>query len=336
MKPKGGDPDSRRAAGPHRSRRVAGRVTQVDVLGLGAVAVDDLIYVDQFPGADDKVQVRHTERQGGGLAATALVAAARLGVRCRYAGTLGRDELSAYSIEVLESHGIDLRWARRTRTARVFHSRIVVGTQAGTRSIFSDGRGVIGASPAWPPAEVLRACRVLLLDHVGIRGMWRAARIGRRAGIPLVADLERDTGPEFSLLFDYVDHLILSRDFATVRTGETDPLLCLRRLWNDQRVVVIVTDGPHGCWSMDRSRPAEASPAPDPGARAAAAARALVQKARTAVAPTVVATVAARPGRIPPAAAPEARAAVAPQAMATARSAEAPPAQGPRAQVPAA
>ncbi len=258
MKPKGGDPVFGRTAGPPRSRRVPGRVTQVDVLGLGAVAVDDLIYVDRFPGADDKVQVRHTERQGGGLAATALVAAARLGVRCRYAGTLGRDELSAYSIEVLESHGIDLRWARRTRAARVFHSRIVVGTQAGTRSIFSDGRGVIGASPAWPPAEVLRACRVLLLDHVGIRGMWRAARIGRRAGIPLVADLERDTGPEFSLLFDYVDHLILSRDFATVRTGETDPLLCLRQLWNDQRAVVIVTDGAHGCWSMDRSRPAEA------------------------------------------------------------------------------
>ncbi|MBN2129460.1 MAG: hypothetical protein JW741_08180, partial [Sedimentisphaerales bacterium] len=65
-----------------------------DVLGLGYTAVDDLLYVESYPPADNKARVRHRERHCGGLTATALVAAARLGARCMYAGVLGNDELS--------------------------------------------------------------------------------------------------------------------------------------------------------------------------------------------------------------------------------------------------
>ena len=54
--------------------------------GLGVTAVDDLLYVDHFPRPDTKIPVRETRRQGGGLAATALVAAARQGARAAYCG----------------------------------------------------------------------------------------------------------------------------------------------------------------------------------------------------------------------------------------------------------
>jgi len=37
-----------------------------DILGLGCVAIDDLVYVDAYPPADTKVQVRRRERQCGG------------------------------------------------------------------------------------------------------------------------------------------------------------------------------------------------------------------------------------------------------------------------------
>ena len=55
---------------------------KVDVLGLGYTAVDELLYLDSYPAADTKSPVRRRERHCGGLAATALVAAARLGCRC--------------------------------------------------------------------------------------------------------------------------------------------------------------------------------------------------------------------------------------------------------------
>ena len=71
-----------------------------DVLGLGSVAVDDLLYVPHYPPADAKLQVRRRERQCGGLTATALVAAARLGARCAYAGVLGEDEDWLYELSI--------------------------------------------------------------------------------------------------------------------------------------------------------------------------------------------------------------------------------------------
>ena len=47
----------------------------VDILGLGGVAVDDLLSVDGYLPPDAKTPVLRRERQRGGLTATALVAA---------------------------------------------------------------------------------------------------------------------------------------------------------------------------------------------------------------------------------------------------------------------
>ena len=66
----------------------------IDILGFGSVAVDELLYVDAFPPADGKVRVSGRERRCGGLAGVALLAAARLGARCAYAGRLGTDTAS--------------------------------------------------------------------------------------------------------------------------------------------------------------------------------------------------------------------------------------------------
>ena len=73
-------------------------VKSIDVLGLGAVAVDDLIFVEAYPPADAKARVLRLERHCGGLAATALVAAALLGAHCAYAGVMGEDELDRKSV----------------------------------------------------------------------------------------------------------------------------------------------------------------------------------------------------------------------------------------------
>ena len=90
-----------------------------DILGFGAVAVDDLIYVDVYPPAESKVRVHHRLRQCGGLTGTALVAAARLGASCAYVGLLGNDELSEYVLECFAREGIDAsHCVRRSRPDR--------------------------------------------------------------------------------------------------------------------------------------------------------------------------------------------------------------------------
>jgi len=219
----------------------------IDVLGLGAVAVDDILFVDHYPQADAKLPVLRRERHCGGLAATALVAAARLGARCAYAGVLGEDELSSFVLRRLREQEVDVSHTKITRGARPVASCIVVGQRGQTRNIFYDLNGVVGAGARWPSEEVIRSCCALLVDNIGVPGMIRAARIARRHGVPVVADFESDRDPSFPELLKLVDHLIVSRDFAARLTGTGDPEKSVQKLWTDQRNVVVVTAGASGC-----------------------------------------------------------------------------------------
>ncbi|HEX8237252.1 MAG TPA: PfkB family carbohydrate kinase [Abditibacteriaceae bacterium] len=221
-----------------------------DVLGLGCATVDDLLYVEQFPAPDVKTRVLRSERQGGGLTATALVAASRLGARCAYAAMLGHDEYSQFVADNLRRENIDLSQVVWHDDARPIHSVIVVDTQRHTRNIFFEINGAVGAHDELPQEEVIRAARVLFLDHYGTTGGIRAARIARAAGIPVVADLERENVPRFHELLELVDHLIVSQAFALRFTSTRCASDAALALWNASRQVVVVTCGAQGCWSV--------------------------------------------------------------------------------------
>src|ERR1051326_4084816 len=134
-----------------------------DILGLGCVAVDDLIYVESFPPPDAKMPVLRADRQCGGLTATALVAGARLGSKCAYAGVLGNDELSMFAIERMRQEGIDFTYLRNRVGAGPVHSFIVVDEKRQTRNIFFDASAAIGADPQWPEPNVIKLARVLFV-----------------------------------------------------------------------------------------------------------------------------------------------------------------------------
>jgi sulfofructose kinase len=228
-----------------------------DVLGLGCVAVDDLCYVPAYPPADAKVQIRRRDKQCGGLTGTALVAAARFGARCAFGGVLGDDADSAFIIDTFRREGIDVTPLVRRPDARPIRSTIIIDETAHTRTIFYDLAGTTGADPALPSEEAIRAARVLFVDHYGIEGMSRAARVARSAGIPVVADLERSDWPGFDGLLALVDHLIVSLPFGRRWTGREDPGEVVAGLWEPARRVVIVTDGENGCFYREAGTPGE-------------------------------------------------------------------------------
>jgi len=226
-----------------------------DVLGLGAVAVDELIYVDAFPPPDAKTRVSRTERACGGLTATALVAASRLGSSCAYAGILGTDELSDFAVRCLQEEKVDLTHLQRRPEVKPVHSFIVVGEQRHTRNVFANSKDFTGPAENWPPEQIIQRSKVLLIDHFGLPGMIRAARIARAAGVAVVADAERDSGPRFAEWLECADHLILGARFAAQLTSASSPEDAVQRLWSPQRQVVVVTDGHEGCWSIDKGDP---------------------------------------------------------------------------------
>lgn len=227
----------------------------IDILGLGFAAVDELLYVDAYPAADAKTPVRRRERQCGGLTATALVAAARMGCRCAYAGVLGDDEHSRFVIQRFREEGVDVTHVRRRTEARPVRSTVIVDGQRHTRTILYDLSGVTGADPTSPPEDVIRGVKVLLVDHCGVPGMVRAAEIARSASVPVVADIEDREHPEASELLGLSNHLILSRGFARQVTGEDDPAAAAQALWATGRRAAVVTCGNQGCWYVTDQAP---------------------------------------------------------------------------------
>lgn len=227
----------------------------LDILGLGAVAVDDLLFLHEFPRPDSKGPIQRQERHAGGLAGTALVAARRMGRACDYAGTLGDDELSRFVISRFEAEGVSLRHLVRRPGARPFHSTILVDTATKTRTILFDEHDVIGPDPALPADGVIRSARVLLVDHVGLAAMIRAAQVARAAGLPVVADLERNVDPRFDELLALCDHLILPFDFAARVTGAADGPAIARALWRKDRAAVVITRSAEGSWYLTADEP---------------------------------------------------------------------------------
>jgi sugar/nucleoside kinase (ribokinase family) len=223
-----------------------------DILGFGVAAIDELLYVKEYPAADSKVRVAHRLRQCGGLTGTALVAAARLGAKCAYVGMLGDDELSREVMAGFAHEGIDVSYRAQVPDARPAHSTIVVDETHRTRTIFASLGGPTGAAPDWPPADLIRAARVLLVDHHGIEGALRAVKIAQETGVNVVADFERNPGGEFDELLARVDHLVISERFAQALTGAKDAPQAVTALWNEHRQAIVVTCGDKGCCYLEK------------------------------------------------------------------------------------
>ena len=223
-----------------------------DVLGFGAVAVDELVMVERHPEPDSKNHVLAHRREGGGLTGTALVAVARLGGRAAYCGVLGDDELARYTLQELEREGVDCGQVLRQAGAQPIHSFIIVVPSTGERTVLAYRGNTVVRPPGTLTADLIAGCRVLFVDHVGLEPALHAAPLARSLGIPVVADLESDSDSRVMELMAHVDHLVLGAGFAERLTGQAAPADAVRALGGPQRACVAVTHGGKGCWYAER------------------------------------------------------------------------------------
>lgn len=218
-----------------------------DVLGIGNAAVDELIYLDRFPQPDMKMAVRDVQRQGGGLVATALVAAARQGARAAFCSLIGSDELSAFTLDELANENVDCTPCIHTQEGVPYHAWILVDVAEHTRTIlYQHGK-------VEPPLEsitdaLISRCKVLFIDHHVPSAGLKAARIARRLGIPVVADFEVDGIPGLEDLLANIDHLVLGSAYARRLTSKHDLADVVRSLSNSERASCVITAGDQGCW----------------------------------------------------------------------------------------
>jgi sugar/nucleoside kinase (ribokinase family) len=220
----------------------------LEILGFGALSVDDIIYVDR-PLSAGKGRVVDRVIDHGGNVATALVAAAKLGGRAGFIGWLNDRPQADVSTQELARHGVDTSHAPRRPDAGPIRSVITVGPD-GDRFIAYDDDVPHGTSDTLSN-DILAQARVLLIDGYAIHSDSVVAR-ARELGLAVVADIEWSVGPATKRLIDLADHLVLPLAFAQTFTGDSDPAAILRKLWSDGRSAVVLTDGDQGAYVRQR------------------------------------------------------------------------------------
>ena len=216
-----------------------------DVVGLGVNVINHLYLLPRFPEPDSKVDPVAVTEQGGGVVATALVACARLGLRTKYLGKVGRDRAGQASTQSLAAEGVDIA---DVMTDPAEHTRVTVGLieqGSGRRTLIRGMPPLARLRPGEVPARAITAGRILHLDgYEGEAALW-AARLARETGVPVSLDAE-SASEGLDQLLRLVEVLIVSRDFAQQFVGSKSDATLLDGLSRFGPTIVGVTWGAEG------------------------------------------------------------------------------------------
>lgn len=216
------------------------------ILCAGIAVQDIVMRVDHFPEPGAKVSASEFIVTGGGCAANAAVAVARLGGRAAFAGPLGGpdDSVSNRIVADLETDGIDCSGAARVNGGTASVSLILIDA-AGEKSIATRRGANLNAALPDDPRRLVAAADAVLVDNRFPEFVTMVCQAARARKIPVVIDLDHATAPEHPLLA-LGSHVVASTEALRGSTGLHDLGAGLKRLAETLSCFLAVTDGPNG------------------------------------------------------------------------------------------
>lgn len=166
---------------------VASRARPVHVICLGLSALDQVWRVDRpFAGGSEKIKATGYGTLGGGMAANASVAVARLGASVAFWGRAGIDAAGHEMKSALTVEGVDVENFRLFPDGRSSVSGIIVDS-SGERQIVNF-RGLYPQAADWLPLEIVARASSVLADPRWVEGAATLFREARSHGTPTVFD----------------------------------------------------------------------------------------------------------------------------------------------------
>jgi sugar/nucleoside kinase (ribokinase family) len=183
---------------------------------------------------------------GGGCAANAAIAIARLGGMARFAGPVGDDDHAARILSGLTREGVDVAGTVRVPGASTCVSGIFVDA-AGERLLTT--RRSPELESAWPsdPERLLDGIQVVLADNHFPAFVGPVCEAARARGIPVVLDIDKPVGLHEDLVA-LGSHPIFSAESLRVGTGIAAPAEALAAAGKHCTGFVAVTDGNNGAY----------------------------------------------------------------------------------------
>ncbi len=203
------------------------QVPLVDFTGIGENATDIMLRLAEFPARDGKTDTLSREIRLGGQVATAVVAAAKWGLRARYVGAIGSDSHGELHRAELRALGVESHLLR-VAGAESRLSYILVEQATGSRAVVChrDPRVRIEIEQSYLKKEWFQRSRLLDVDGENPEASRLAASWAREAGVPVMCDLDV-FHEDLRFLLAQVDFPVLSLGILEPLAGSNDPLAAL-------------------------------------------------------------------------------------------------------------
>lgn len=223
------------------------------VVCVGIATLDRVFRVDPLPAGPGKRFATAFVEVGGGPAATAAAAVARLGGRASLWSRVGDDATGTAIVRELEGHGVDVSAVRRIPGAVSQQASVTVdGT--GERAIVSFRDPALATDPSWLPLDAIAGAGAVLADVRWADGGAAVLAAARRAGIPAVLDADATDDDALDRLVPLASHVAFSAPGLARFAGVDDPRAGLERAAARTDAALGVTLGEAGCLWRDGGR----------------------------------------------------------------------------------
>jgi sulfofructose kinase len=220
-----------------------------EVVGMGLNSVDFLCVVPEFPTINSKMRMLQFSKQGGGQVATAMVALSRWGVKTKYIGKVGGDELGQFSAKSIQQEGVDVSSITIESNTPNQFAMIVVDGVSGERTILWDRDERLMYREGELRKEEVCSGKLLHLDGHDIKAAVQCARWAKEEKIPTVIDLDR-IEPLTSELIKEVDFVVTSSRFPTLFTGISDREEAIQEIQKHSPGFICATLGHEGAVAL--------------------------------------------------------------------------------------
>lgn len=219
------------------------------VMCVGHAVQDYIFSLPELPAGGRKFRATAFESVGGGPAATAAVAIARLGGKALLAARVGEDATGREIIAELEGYGVDCTLVRRHGGCTSSLSAVMIDSE-GERMIVNYRDDALPAGVSFPPETPV--ADAVLADTRWPEGAKAAFAHARRLKIPAILDAD-DPVPDDEDLLGAATHIAFSADGLCSLTRTADIRDGLRLVLERYGVACCATDGARGAVAVEWS-----------------------------------------------------------------------------------
>jgi len=217
---------------------------------VGITVLDRIWYLADLPKEGGKYVANNYTQVGGGPAATAAVAAAKLGADVDFIGRVGDDDTGSRLLAELESLGVNTRFTRIFKGARSSQSAVLVDA-SGERIIANYPSPDLPAEADWLQDIDFSQWDVVLADVRWHDGAKQALTLARQQGVTTILDADI-TPQDIADLVALSDHAAFSAPGLQRLTQIAEAESAVKKAQTLTNGHVYVTQGKDGCYWLEK------------------------------------------------------------------------------------